>query len=81
MHFVFMGVAGSGKTTVAEYVAKRLGLPFAEADAFHPRANIEKRAAGDPLTDDDRWPLLRDLAAWISAPDSLGESTVLASSA
>ncbi|GAA0982084.1 MULTISPECIES: gluconokinase [Nocardiopsidaceae] len=81
MHFVFMGVAGSGKTTVAEYVAKRLGLPFAEADAFHPRANIEKMAAGVPLTDDDRWPWLRDLAAWISAHDALGESTVMACSA
>ncbi|MFD3687608.1 gluconokinase [Nocardiopsis sp. NPDC058631] len=81
MHFVFMGVAGSGKTTVAEHVAEHLGLPFAEADAFHSRANIDKMAAGVPLTDDDRWPWLRELAAWISAHDALGESTVMACSA
>ncbi|MEE2038156.1 gluconokinase [Nocardiopsis sp. CT-R113] len=81
MHFVFMGVAGSGKTTVAELVAERLGLPFAEADAFHSEANIAKMAAGVPLTDDDRWPWLRELAAWISSHDALGESTVMACSA
>lgn len=56
MHFVFMGVAGSGKTTVAEHVAARLELPFAEADAFHPEANIRKMSDGRPLTDDDRGP-------------------------
>ena len=67
MHFVFMGVSGSGKTTVAERVARELGLPFAEADAFHPRANIDKMAAGTPLTDGDRWPWLRELAGWIAA--------------
>ncbi|MFY7067623.1 gluconokinase [Nocardiopsis changdeensis] len=81
MHFVFMGVSGSGKTTVAERVARELGLPFAEADAFHPRANIDKMAAGTPLTDEDRWPWLRELAGWIAAHDALGESTVMACSA
>jgi gluconokinase len=81
MHFVFMGVSGSGKTTAAERVAHELGLPFAEADAFHPRANIDKMAAGIPLTDDDRWPWLRELAGWISAHEALGESTVMACSA
>jgi len=81
MHFVFMGVAASGKTTVAEAVSRRLGLPFAEADEFHPRANIDKMAAGVPLNDDDRWPWLRELAAWIAAHDALGESTVMACSA
>ncbi|MET9795012.1 gluconokinase [Nocardiopsis alba] len=81
MHFVFMGVSGSGKTSVAERVANRLDLPFAEADAFHPPANIRKMAAGDPLTDEDRRPWLRELADWIGAHEVLGESTVMACSA
>ncbi|MFI6574307.1 gluconokinase [Nocardiopsis sp. NPDC050513] len=81
MHFVFMGVSGSGKTTVAARVAGRLDLPFAEADAFHPAGSIAKMARGVPLTDEDRWPWLRDLAAWIAGHDARGESTVMACSA
>ncbi|GAB2494235.1 gluconokinase [Nocardiopsis aegyptia] len=81
MHFVFMGVSGSGKTTVAQTVAERLGLPFAEADAFHPRANIDKMSEGVPLTDDDRWPWLRELAGWIAAHEARGEHSVMACSA
>lgn len=56
MHYVFMGVSGSGKTTVARGVAQELGLPFADADDFHPEANIAKMARGIPLTDEDRLP-------------------------
>ncbi|MBR8740753.1 gluconokinase [Nocardiopsis sp. MG754419] len=81
MHFVFMGVAGSGKTSVAERVAHRRGLPFAEADAFHPEANISKMASGMPLTDEDRWPWLRELAGWIGEHEARGASTVMACSA
>lgn len=81
MHFVFIGVSGSGKTTVAERVAKSRGLPFAEADDFHPRSNIEKMEAGTPLTDGDRWPWLRELAEWIAGHEASGESTVMACSA
>ncbi|MFE1169835.1 gluconokinase [Nocardiopsis sp. NPDC058789] len=81
MHFVFMGVSGSGKTSVAERIAARLELPFAEADAFHPQANISKMSAGVPLTDEDRWPWLAELADWIAAHEVLGESTVMACSA
>ncbi|MGN6503716.1 MAG: gluconokinase [Pseudolysinimonas sp.] len=55
---VVMGVSGSGKTTVGERLAVRLGLRFVDADALHPRANVEKMRAGIPLTDDDRWPWL-----------------------
>ena len=62
---VVMGVAGSGKTTVAELIAAHLGVPHAEADEFHPPANIAKMSAGHPLTDDDRWPWLRAIAQWI----------------
>ncbi|NYH51605.1 gluconokinase [Nocardiopsis arvandica] len=81
MHFVFMGVSGSGKTTVAEGVAGQLGLSFAEADDFHPRANIDKMAVGTPLTDHDRWPWLDKLAGWIAEHNARGKSTVMACSA
>ena len=63
---VVMGVSGSGKTTVGRAVADRLGVPYAEADDFHPRANIEKMSAGHPLTDADRQPWLAVIAAWIA---------------
>jgi carbohydrate kinase (thermoresistant glucokinase family) len=62
---VLMGVSGSGKTTVGALLAGRLGWPYAEADDFHSPANVAKMAAGHPLTDDDRWPWLRTIGAWI----------------
>ena len=54
-----MGVAGSGKTTIANALAERLGVPFVEGDSLHPAANVKKMASGIPLTDEDRWPWLR----------------------
>lgn len=47
---VVMGVSGSGKTTIGGMLAARLGVPYAEADDFHPAANIAKMAAGRPWT-------------------------------
>ncbi len=55
---VVMGVSGSGKTTVGSLLAERLGVGFVDADDLHPAANIEKMAAGHPLTDEDRRPWL-----------------------
>jgi gluconokinase len=55
---ILMGVSGSGKSTIGEPLAERLGLPFFDADEFHPPENVAKMAAGTPLTDADRWPWL-----------------------
>jgi gluconokinase len=55
---VVMGVAGSGKTTVAGQLARRLGWPLIEGDDLHPAGNVAKMAAGTPLTDADRVPWL-----------------------
>ncbi|UJW33177.1 gluconokinase [Saccharothrix sp. AJ9571] len=62
---VVMGVSGSGKTTVGTALAEALGVAYAEADSFHPEANIEKMTAGTPLDDEDRGPWLEAIAGWI----------------
>lgn len=56
-----MGVAGCGKTTVAEHLANCLGAGFCDGDDFHPKSNIDKMSSGIPLTDDDRLPWLERL--------------------
>lgn len=79
-HLVVMGVAGSGKSTLGENLAERLGWPFAEGDRFHPAANVEKMSAGIALDDADRRPWLRALADWIAAREAEGRSSVTACS-
>lgn len=65
MILVVMGVAGSGKTTIARALAEHLGWRYQEGDALHPPANVAKMATGTPLTDNDRWPWLAAIAAVI----------------
>jgi gluconokinase len=77
---VIMGVSGCGKTTVAKLLANRRGWSVIEGDAFHPRANVEKMSAGIPLSDEDRRPWLRAIAAEIDTRRARGESSVVASS-
>jgi len=76
-----MGVSGSGKTTVGAMLAGTLGWKYAEADGFHPAANIEKMAAGHPLTDEDRRPWLAAIAAWIDQQTAAGQPGVVTCSA
>jgi gluconokinase len=64
---VVMGVAGCGKTTIGTLIARRLGVPYLEADDFHPDANVAKMRAGTPLTDEDRQPWLAAIAGQIAA--------------
>lgn len=63
---VVMGVSGSGKSTVGAALAQRLRVPFADADDFHPPANIAKMTAGEPLNDDDRYPWLEAIGEWLA---------------
>lgn len=81
LHVVVMGVAGTGKSTVAQRLAAELDLVLAEGDDFHPAANIEKMSAGIPLDDDDRLPWLRSLAIWTAQRHAAGQATVLTCSA
>ena len=78
---VVMGVSGSGKSTIAAMLAHRLHWIYEDADWFHPPANIEKMHAGVPLTDEDRWPWLEAIAAWIDATRRQGNHAVIACSA
>ncbi|GAB3265970.1 gluconokinase [Alteromonas gracilis] len=80
-HLVVMGVSGSGKTTVAEALAARLGWEFAEGDSFHPPENVAKMSQGTPLTDADRWGWLESLAAWVAGHEEAGRRTVMSCSA
>ena len=59
---IVMGVSGSGKSTTGQAIARQLHAPFLDGDGFHPPANVEKMRAGIPLTDEDRWPWLEQLA-------------------
>src|SRR6478735_9497940 len=76
-----MGVSGAGKSTVGTLLAARLGAPFADADGFHPPANIAKMSRGEPLTDADRWPWLDAIGAWLDARAAAGEGGVVTCSA
>ncbi|AOW06825.1 P-loop containing nucleoside triphosphate hydrolase protein [Yarrowia lipolytica] len=60
--FIVGGPCGTGKSTVAEALAKHLQCPFVEGDELHPKANVDKMARGEPLNDDDRWGWLQDIA-------------------
>lgn len=64
---VVMGVSGSGKSTVGAALAQRTRVRFADADDFHPPANIEKMTSGHPLNDDDRYPWLEAIGQWLGA--------------
>ena len=81
VHLVVLGAAGTGKTTIGAGLAARLGLPFGEGDDFHSQANVAKMAAGQALTDEDRWPWLASLRDWMSEQAAAGRSSVVACSA
>jgi gluconokinase len=75
---VVMGVSGSGKSTVGAALAQRLRVPFADADDFHPPANIAKMTAGHALDDNDRLPWLESIGEWLA---SHGDGGVMSCSA
>jgi gluconokinase len=78
---VVMGVASSGKTSLGERLAEKLGWPFRDADSFHPPANVAKMSGGIPLTDEDRKPWLAAIAAWIDDLRARGGNGIVTCSA
>ena len=81
MIVIVMGVVGAGKTTVGRLLAEDLGWKFADADDFHPPANVQKIRHGIPLDDEDRRPWLERLRTGITDWISEGRNVVLACSA
>jgi len=81
MIVVLMGVSGSGKSTVGEALAARLGWRWIDADDLHPPQNVAKMAAGIPLTDDDRGPWLDRIVDALRRATAEGDDVVLACSA
>ena len=78
---VVMGVSGSGKSTIAEHLAARLGWKYVDGDLFHPPANVAKMSAGHPLSDEDRWPWLQAIADEIDNVCAASPRAVVACSA
>jgi carbohydrate kinase (thermoresistant glucokinase family) len=78
---LLMGVSGCGKSTIGRRLGATLGWPFRDADSFHPEANIEKMARGEPLDDADRAPWLAAIADWIDGHRRSGTQAVVSCSA
>lgn len=78
---VVMGVSGSGKSTIADSLARRLGWRYEDGDRFHPPGNVAKMSAGHPLSDEDRGPWLKAIADEIDRVCASGERAVIACSA
>ena len=78
---VIMGVSGSGKSTVAQALAQRLGWMFEEGDSLHPPANVAKMREGIPLMDSDRAPWLAKVAQWVDDRVKAGEHGIITCSA
>ena len=78
---IVMGVSGSGKSTIGDKLAERLGWSYEDGDRFHPASNVAKMSAGQPLTDEDRWPWLQAIADEIDRICMAGGHAVIACSA
>lgn len=78
---VVFGVAGIGKTTIAERLAVELDARFADADDYHDPRNVARMSAGIPLEDEDRWEWLQRIRAVLDASAERVEPIVLACSA
>ncbi len=78
---IVMGVSGSGKTTIGEALAHKLGFAFEDGDSYHPASNVTKMHSGIPLTDEDRWPWLHAIAQAIDRKAKTDTPVVIACSA
>ncbi|ASJ70284.1 gluconokinase [Granulosicoccus antarcticus] len=78
---IVMGVSGCGKSSVASQLATDLKGHFKDGDELHPASNIDKMAAGTPLSDEDRQPWLEDVARYAASQAQTHGICVIACSA
>ncbi len=78
---IVMGVCASGKTTIGEKIAQRLGAKFIDGDDLHPKVNILKMSRGEPLNDDDRKPWLERIRDAAFSLESKNEQGIIVCSA
>lgn len=69
---VVMGVQGSGKSTIGQLLAERLGARFLDGDTLHPSANIAVMASGQALRDEHRLPWLHDVGRCLAGDNPTG---------
>ncbi len=81
MVLILIGPMGCGKTTIGKKLAEKIGWPFYDGDAFHPKENVEKMRAGIALTDEDRRLWLEKLRDNIERWLKERQDTILACSA
>ena len=76
-----MGVCGSGKSLIGAQLARELDVEFVEGDGLHPPENVQRMAAGIPLTDDDRRGWLIAIATRLREAKRAGVGLVVSCSA
>jgi carbohydrate kinase (thermoresistant glucokinase family) len=77
---IVAGPSGSGKSVVAEVVARELSLPLIDADDYHSRAAVDRMKNGTPLSDDYRENWAERIIGGMVAWRRRGESVVIACS-
>ena len=77
IQLLVIGLAGSGKSTVGQAVADRLGVRFVDGDSLHPAANLLKMAKGTPLSDEDRDPWVANIIAELNKGDVVIAASLL----
>ena len=75
---VVMGVSGTGKSTLANEIAKRSGLIYLDADSFHSAEAIAQMSQGIPLTDAQRAPWIERIYNQLCEYESNNDGCVLA---
>jgi gluconokinase len=76
---IIMGVQGSGKSTIGDLLASRLGVPLVDGDSLHSAENKKWMASGRALSDAQRLPWLHKVGERLAL--GAGSGVVVACSA